>query len=207
MADVTLTYKGQNILELSASGNKTIQTKEKYCEDDISLVYNKPPIESWDFTNSLVGVERGVVASKTDVSRDSNGITFGATSGYITIPISILPITIEIDVVSMNLSTTSHRRFVMFSTESGLVFRASGYNKWGFYSSSWEMTNISDPSFFDNCTVKISVDSNGLWSVYKDGTLVMQSTTAVIKPQSKNFLVGSLTDSINNTVISGLRVY
>ena len=39
MADVTLTYKGQNILELSASGSKTIQTKEKYCEDDITLQY------------------------------------------------------------------------------------------------------------------------------------------------------------------------
>ena len=39
MADVTLTYKGQNILELSESGNKTIKTAGKYCEDDISLAY------------------------------------------------------------------------------------------------------------------------------------------------------------------------
>lgn len=41
MADVTLTYKGQNILELSASGNKTIKTAGKYCEDDIGLAYVK----------------------------------------------------------------------------------------------------------------------------------------------------------------------
>ena len=42
MADVTLTYKGQNILELSASGNKTIQTAGKYCEGDINLAYVRP---------------------------------------------------------------------------------------------------------------------------------------------------------------------
>ena len=41
MADVTLTYKGQNILELSESGNKTIKTAGKYCEDNISLAYVK----------------------------------------------------------------------------------------------------------------------------------------------------------------------
>lgn len=41
MADVTLTYKGQTILEMSASGNKTIKTAGKYCEDDISLAYVK----------------------------------------------------------------------------------------------------------------------------------------------------------------------
>ena len=207
MADITLSYKGSTIATMSDSGSKTIQTAGKYCEGDIGLVYNKPQlIESWDFTNSLVGVERGVVASITDISQDSNGITFSTASGYLTIPISILPISIEIDVVSMNLTSTNHRRFVMFSTEAGLVYRASGYNKWGFYSGSWEMTNISSTSFFDNCTVKISVDSAGLWSVYKDGTLVMQSTVSII-PQSKYFRIGSLTDSINNTIISGLRVY
>lgn len=41
MADVTLTYKGNTITELSATGNKTIKTAGKYCEDDISLAYAK----------------------------------------------------------------------------------------------------------------------------------------------------------------------
>ncbi|MBR6414271.1 MAG: hypothetical protein IKS21_06650 [Oscillospiraceae bacterium] len=41
MADITLTYKGRNILELSASGNKTIKTAGKYCEADIGLAYVK----------------------------------------------------------------------------------------------------------------------------------------------------------------------
>lgn len=41
MADITLSYKGSTIATMSASGSKTIQTKEKYCEDDISLAYIK----------------------------------------------------------------------------------------------------------------------------------------------------------------------
>lgn len=42
MADITLSYKGSTIAAMNASGSKTIQTKEKYCEDDISMVYNRP---------------------------------------------------------------------------------------------------------------------------------------------------------------------
>lgn len=42
MADVTLTYKGATIGELSESGNKNIKTAGKYCEADISLDYVKP---------------------------------------------------------------------------------------------------------------------------------------------------------------------
>lgn len=41
MADVTLTYKGATIGELSESGSKTIETAGKYCEADILLEYVK----------------------------------------------------------------------------------------------------------------------------------------------------------------------
>ena len=42
MADVTLTYKGSDILELSNSGSATLKTGGKYCEDDIAVEYVKP---------------------------------------------------------------------------------------------------------------------------------------------------------------------
>lgn len=42
MADLTLKYKGQPIVELSESGTKTLKTAGKYCEDDISVEYAKP---------------------------------------------------------------------------------------------------------------------------------------------------------------------
>jgi hypothetical protein len=41
MADVTLTYKGDTIAELSESGSKTLETAGKYCEADILLEYAK----------------------------------------------------------------------------------------------------------------------------------------------------------------------
>lgn len=42
MADVTLTYKGATIGELSESGNKTLKTAGKYCDADILLEYVRP---------------------------------------------------------------------------------------------------------------------------------------------------------------------
>ena len=42
MADVTLTYKGSIIAEMSNSGSKTLKTSGKYCEGDIGVSYVKP---------------------------------------------------------------------------------------------------------------------------------------------------------------------
>ena len=42
MADVEITYKGSKIVEMSASGTKTLETAGKYCEDDLELKYTSP---------------------------------------------------------------------------------------------------------------------------------------------------------------------
>ena len=42
MADVTLTYKGSTIAEMSDTGTKTLKTAGKYCEGDIGVSYVKP---------------------------------------------------------------------------------------------------------------------------------------------------------------------
>lgn len=42
MADVELTYKGNTIGSLSASGSLTLETAGKYCEADIGLTYTSP---------------------------------------------------------------------------------------------------------------------------------------------------------------------
>lgn len=42
MADVELTYKGNTIGSLSASGTLTLETAGKYCEADIGLTYTAP---------------------------------------------------------------------------------------------------------------------------------------------------------------------
>ena len=42
MADVEITYKGSKIVEMSASGTKTLETAGTYCEDDLELKYTSP---------------------------------------------------------------------------------------------------------------------------------------------------------------------
>ena len=42
MADLTIRFKGQPIVEMTESGTKTLKTAGKYCEDDISVEYAKP---------------------------------------------------------------------------------------------------------------------------------------------------------------------
>lgn len=42
MADLTIKFKGNPIVELSESGTKTLKTSGKYCEGDISVEYAKP---------------------------------------------------------------------------------------------------------------------------------------------------------------------
>ena len=47
MADITVSYKGNTIAEVSASGTTTLGTSGKYCEDDISVAYVQPVSTSW----------------------------------------------------------------------------------------------------------------------------------------------------------------
>ena len=42
MADLTIKFKGNPIVELSESGSKTLKTAGKYCEGDITVEYVKP---------------------------------------------------------------------------------------------------------------------------------------------------------------------
>lgn len=42
MADLTIKYKGQPVLEMTESGTKTLKTAGKYCEGDVVVEYAKP---------------------------------------------------------------------------------------------------------------------------------------------------------------------
>lgn len=76
MADITLSYKGNTIAEINASGSKTLGTAGKYCEADIELVYVKPlgmekyarqiTFYNQDFT--AMGIDEITVTSEYNVS-------------------------------------------------------------------------------------------------------------------------------------------
>ena len=42
MADLTIKFKGNPIVEMTESGTKTLKTAGKYCDADISVEYAKP---------------------------------------------------------------------------------------------------------------------------------------------------------------------
>ena len=67
MADVTITYKGNEIATMSATGVKTLLTGAQYCEDDITVSYTKP-------TPSL--------EAKTNVSPTTSSQTITPSAGY-----------------------------------------------------------------------------------------------------------------------------
>ena len=56
MADLTIKYKGQPILEMTDSGTKTLKTAGKYCEDDISVEYAKPAGGGGGFAETICEV-------------------------------------------------------------------------------------------------------------------------------------------------------
>lgn len=56
MADVSILYKGSAISEFSSSLTKKVNTKGKYCEDDITIVYTKPITPTYSITKTLTNV-------------------------------------------------------------------------------------------------------------------------------------------------------
>lgn len=68
MADVTLTYKGTTIAELSDSGSKAIRTAGKYCEADIGVEYVKPSGGGWSADDIASGAAPNGALRLTDIS-------------------------------------------------------------------------------------------------------------------------------------------
>ena len=64
MADLTIKFKGNPIVEMSESGTKTLATGGKYCEDDITVEYVKPA--GGDHTYQ-VGHDGSVLKVNTDM--------------------------------------------------------------------------------------------------------------------------------------------
>lgn len=64
MADITISYKGNTIAEVSASGTTTLETAGKYCEDDIAIDYVKPAAPTP--TNMIANGDFSAVGATTD---------------------------------------------------------------------------------------------------------------------------------------------
>lgn len=136
------------------------------------------------------------------VSYGATGAVFDNTSDYIDLPFFHAGMEIEIDVASISLGQNANRRFFSSYRNQGFLYRNN--NVWSFYNGSWYDTDISDSAYFDNSTVKIVVDSNNYWHIYKDDVLIFEpaGACAISEPA-----IGSKDGScINNATITGIRI-
>lgn len=72
MSDITLTYKGETIGTMDATGTKTLKTAGKYCEGDIGIAYVKQSEWSW------MGVNPTVVKTGSDSYNLDNDTSFSS---------------------------------------------------------------------------------------------------------------------------------
>lgn len=75
MADISINYKGATLATMDVSGTKTLLTAGKYCEGNISVVYDKPsaPVANCKFFNfisetAVANVDVAVVSGDADVA-------------------------------------------------------------------------------------------------------------------------------------------
>ena len=88
MADVTLTYKGSTIAEMSNSGTKTLKTSGKYCEGDIGISYVKPEGGTSD------ELAKKIITGEGDITELPSGITkikTGVFTGSDNLKITYIP--------------------------------------------------------------------------------------------------------------------
>jgi len=176
-----------------------------YAPVTVNVSSGSSDVEYWDLSASLIGTLHGIVSRSRNVTMQSGGADFVASSA-IRFGIGWNGMTIEIETGNLQLTAGSHRRFVMLGADNtgvGFIYRDNG--KWGFYASGWVESTETDGSFFDNCLVKIHIDATGHWHIYKDGVLFWEPVSAL--SANYNYLViGSTSGSIIGT-IKNVRVY
>ncbi len=208
--------KGVSVLGRSPRliGKTVTENGTYFAEDDGADGYDSVTvnvsgaIEHWDFTSGTptVGTIRGWHnLTVGNVSFDSSGAVFDNTNANIQVPLTMTPRTYEIAVGSMNLTSGTNRRFLTMQSSLGLVYRSTG--KWGVYwGGSWYMTEEADGSFFANSVVKLFIDDDFYWHIYKNGVLWFEPARAATT-SAQTLSIGSTSYSINNAAIESLTLF
>lgn len=178
-----------------------------FSEVTVDVSSGPSDVEYWDLSDSFIGTLRGIPSTANSVTIESVGANFSAY-GALRFGIGWNGMTIEIETGNLQLTSGSHRRFVMIGASNsgvGFIYRSSG--KWAFYTDGygWSETSETDGSFFDNCLVKIHIDSDGHWHIYKDGVLFWEPSQ-VLNANYSYLVIGSTSGGITGT-IKNVRIY
>ena len=199
------------------TGNGTYDVKD-VAEAVVNVSAGSGILElNFDFTQSMTDTVRGVTALTSGITRDASGAAFSGATSYIRLRprYSANTYTYEIDVASVGVNTNnSHSRFIMGNDSCGLIYRYTG--KWAFYSNNggWQDTSVTSKTYFNGTTIKVYVDQNGKWHIYRNGTLWFEPNGAqTLDTGNTNnasyFMIGSGAGNgvTTGTTITGLRVY
>lgn len=162
-------------------------------------------IEEWDFTKSEFGSEKNIEASFNRITRDSNGASFQQWRSYIDLTPVNRGFAVEIDIAT--LGSNGQKRLFGKDNSSAYGLWYDG-TEWTFNTTvEKESIGITDADYFNNSTVKIQIDNDGKWHIYKNNTIVY-TTTNVLVP-GNNVYIGSTygsTGGMPNSLITGARI-
>ncbi len=174
----------------------------------------KSALVNFNFKESLIDSVHGFNATLSGSATQGNsGVSLPSYNSRIIlteINFSIIGniFTFEIDVGDCNIDINDgkHKRFFMWSTACGLIYRNTGY--WAIYGNDWYMTTISDKDFFKNSTVKIVFNKKNI-KLYRNNQLVHEFNidSYLASGNSYNLYIGSNDQSAHDMIIEGLRVY
>lgn len=185
MADITLSYKGATISEISANGTKTLKTAGKYCEDDITLQYVKPSVGG-----SYVG---GTIAWNQLVHGYSANTCTASTSDGIT---TITPSGSANRYAAVNDANTYHTVISGHKYLQMVIIKSDGEHNVGFqnYGSVGATRKTASSSF-----VLLSEVRDATSSGVNRFQLFSQSNT-VYQIKENSFMVFDLTSMFGSTI-------
>ena len=167
---------------------------------------------NYDFTQSMTDTVRGLPVTSNSVTQTAEGAVMNGTGAYIRLKprFSANTYTYEIDIASITMRSGSHNRLIMGTDENGFIYRSN--NKWAFYAGSWVETNVSDPTYLNGCTVKVYVDQDGYWHIYRNGVLWFEPRLPLNLDTNYNsdisyFTIGARSQAPSSVTVTGLRVY